>query len=80
MGSLIIFITVIGKSDLSLMFLFTENYSFGEEHVIAEKIKESIEELTPLAGEVCFHWQCNLLPALNWFEPHDNQRNIISRA
>lgn len=56
MGSLIIFITVIGKSDLSLMFLFTENYSFGEEHVIAEKIKESVEELTPLAGEVCFHW------------------------
>lgn len=33
------------------MFLFVENYSLGEEHIIAEKVRVSTEELTALAGD-----------------------------
>lgn len=33
------------------MFLFGENYSLGEERIIAEKVRVSTEELTALAGD-----------------------------
>lgn len=61
------------------MFLFIENYSFGEEHIIAEKVKVSTEELTALS-EVAFHRKHDVLYAVNWFGPCDNQSNNIYGA
>lgn len=46
------------------MFLFIENYSFGEEHIIAEKVKVSTEELTALS-EVAFHRKHDVLYVVN---------------
>lgn len=51
------------------MFLFIENYSFGEEHILAEKVKVSTEELRVLAGDRgCFSQitQCYTGAKLIW--------------
>lgn len=69
MGSHIIFTRIIDKSDPYLMFPFIENYILGEEHIIAEKVKVSNEELTALAGDGgCFAWkmQCFTRAKLIW--------------
>jgi len=51
------------------MFLFTENYSLGEEHIISDEVRVSTEELTALAGDrVCFSQvtQCFTSAKLIW--------------
>lgn len=81
MGSHIIFIRIIDKPDLYLMFLFIENYSFGEEHIIAEKVKVSTEELTALATDKgCFSriTQCFTSAKLIWTIWQSKQQHLWS--